>query len=297
MGPGRAISPGTCTVWALEKCILKKFELSQIQKSLVLGLTVIAVALATSSLAHAREYTSHEGYTAEVQNERTEVISEMAMIEAPTPLGPPLKDQIFDEKLTKDFKERYEQKFGRTEAERVYNSPNRFTYYTDLYTFRGSPEEEDIEKRAYANYMVKKLAEYHVEKYMKSDPKTKSVWEAKERISQANVGSGSFKVKARYDLVGGKADVEIQNPLVETKATLEMTGSRVKESIIVLKRPITKSIALESRYKNVEGILSFVATKTFSPVLYANLTASTYTNHNPVSTRESLYLAGLNYVF
>ncbi len=249
------------------------------------------------SIAYAREYNPHNGYIGEVENERTEVISELAMIEAPTPLGPPLQQQIFDEKLTKDFRERYEQKFGRTEAERVYNSPNRFTYYTDLYTFRGSPEEEDIEKRAYANYMVKKLAEYHLEKFMKSDPKTKSVWEAKERISQANVGSGSFKVKARYDLVGGKADIEILNPIVETKATLEMTGPKINESIIVLRKPITKTISAESRYKNVEGILAIIGTKAFTPYLSANLTASTYTNHNPISTRESLYLAGLNYVF
>lgn len=271
-------------------------ELNKIQMAVVL-FAVFVANIALTSIAHAREYTSHNGYIGEIQNERTEVISEMAAIEAPATLGPPLKDQIFDEKLTKDFRERYEQKFGRTEAERVYNSPNRFTYYTDLYTFKGSPEEEDIEKRAYANYMVKKLAEYHVEKYMKSDPKTKSVWEAKERISQANVSSGSFKMKVRYDLVGGKADIEMVNPIVETKATLEMSGTQVKESLIVLKKPITKKVAVESRYKNVEGILAFIATRTFTPALSVNLTASTYTNHSPISTRESLYLAGLNYVF
>lgn len=273
-------------------CALRNNVVNQIR---ILLVTIVAIS-AAGSFAFAREYKYHEGYTTEIQAERTEVVTEMSTIELP-PKSPPLQTQIFDEKLTKDFRERYEQKFGRTEAERVYYSPNRFTYYNDLYSFKGSPEEEDVEKRAYANYMVKKLAEYHVENYMKSDPKTKSVWEAKERISQANVSSGNYKMKARYDLVGGKADIEVINPFVDTKATLEMSGSKVEEALLVLRRPIIETVSIEGRWKHIEGILAFITTKTFSPTLSAHITASTYTNHNPVSTRESLYLMGGSYVF
>lgn len=260
-------------------------------------IAVVALLVMTTNV-HARDYKYHEGYTGKVMDERNEVVSEMAMIEAPAPLGPKLSDQIFDEKLTKDFRERYEQKFGRTEAERVYNSPNRFTYYTDLYTFKGSPQEEDIEKRAYAEYMVKKLAEYHVENYMKSDPKTKSVWEAKERVSQMSVKSKGYKFNARYDLIGGKADLQLDNPIAETKYTLEMSGgTKIQEGLLVLKRPLMPTYAIESRYKQVEGILAFIGTKTFSPFLTANITVSTFTNDSTKSTRESLYLAGASYVF
>ena len=260
------------------------------------SLAVVVAVVAVCSVGEARDYSYHEGYTSDVVDERTEVVSEMSMIQAPNS-GPPLQEQIFDEKITKDFRERYEQKFGRTEAERVYNSPNRYTYYNDLYTFKGSPQEESVEKRAYAEYMVKKLAEYHVEKYMKSDPKTKSVWEAKERISQMNVKTKSFGFKARYDVIGGKADIEIQNPVAETKYTLEMSGTQIKEALLVLRRPVIPTYTIESRYKQVEGILAFIGTKTFTPALSANITASTYTNHSTKSTRESLYLLGTSYVF
>ena len=39
--------------------------------------------------------------------------------------------------------EHYEEKFGRTEEERVDLSPNRFTYYNDVYGFKGSSAQDD----------------------------------------------------------------------------------------------------------------------------------------------------------
>lgn len=270
---------------------------NRVRAKIQILLLVIVALLTMAGFAQARDYSRHEGYTNEVDKERTVQVSELNLIAAPAPLGPPLQQQIFDEKLTKDFRERYEQKFGRTEAERVYNSPNRFTYYNDLYAFKGSPQEEDGEKRAFANYMVKKLAEYHVENYAKNDPKVKPMWEAKQRFSQMQVQSKSFKLKARYDLVGGKADIEVINPIVDARYTLDMNGTNIDESILVLGRPVTETIRLESRYKQVEGIVAFIGSKTFTPTLSTNITVSTFTNDSTKSVRESLYLAGASYVF
>lgn len=272
---------------------MKKRTRTSIQ---ILILTVIAF-LSMSGFVHARDYDSHEGYVDEITKERREVVTDLTWITPPPALGPPLQQQIFDEKLTKDFRERYEQKFGRTEAERVYNSPNRFTYYHDLYAFKGSPQEEDAEKRAFANYMVKKLVEYHVENYAKSDPKVRPMWEAKEKFSQMKVQAKNFKMNARYDLVGGKADIEIVNPIMETKWVLDMKGSKVEEQMLVLGRPITDSMKIEGRYKQVEGIVAFIGSKTISSALSTNITVSTFTNDSKKSTRESLYLAGASYVF
>lgn len=265
--------------------------------NLIRIVAVGAVIFSVGPFAHARNYSNHEGYTDDVQSERTETITDLIIIEAPAPLGPPLQDEIFDEQLTKDFRERYEQKFGRTEAERVYNSPNRYTYYNDLYTFKGSPQEEDAEKHAYANYMIKKLLEHHVEKFAKSDPKVRPVWEAKQKFSQMQVKSKSFKLNARYDIVVGKCDIEIVNPWVNANYTLDMSGTHVKESLLVLSKPVTDTITVESRYRQVEGILAFIGSKKISSALATNLTFSTFTNDSPKSTRETLYLAGASYVF
>lgn len=100
-------------------------------ESLLLGVLLLA------NRAHARDeaptyYGQHYGYTFDVKQEKDRHDVEMVMLEPP----PPLETKptvIVNEKLSKEFQQQYQYKFGRTQTEQVLNSPSRqdsYTYYT-----------------------------------------------------------------------------------------------------------------------------------------------------------------------
>ena len=72
------------------------------------------------------------GYLQSIEGERERKISELNLVHKPAELNKPLlKDQIFNSKLSREFRNRYKDKFGRTEAEILVQNPNRFSTYVD----------------------------------------------------------------------------------------------------------------------------------------------------------------------
>jgi hypothetical protein len=89
-------------------------------------------------------------------------------------------------------------------------------------------------------------------------------------------------------------DLNCKNPYVDATVSQQIGGG---ETIVSLKRPLTKKSSVESHYYVVDGIASLIGRADFSQVASATLTLSTFTQPIGASPRESLYLAGLNYVF
>ncbi|MDZ4084952.1 MAG: hypothetical protein U1E10_18560, partial [Bdellovibrionales bacterium] len=58
------------------------------------------------------------GYTDDVRAERQQVVRDLVWVVRPFE-GAILHDRIFNQALSKEFRERYEQRFGQTEIERV----------------------------------------------------------------------------------------------------------------------------------------------------------------------------------
>jgi len=252
--------------------------------------------------AHAREYRPHEGYLVTTEGERESRIEEMLVIQPPAAEGPTLHDRIFDSKLSQEFRERYEEKFGRTEVQRVYNSPNKYTYYDDLYGFRGTPQEVDDEKRRFGEFMIRRLTEYHVDNYARNDPKVRPVWEAKEKLSNVQLQVAQFRLDMAYSIAGNTLDLVVVNPWVSSKVTLLMDPGRfgpgpVDETIVSASRALTEATSVESHYYLNDGIASLILKRAHSANLATSLTASTFTKAEGKSTRETLYLAGLSFGF
>lgn len=251
----------------------------------------------------ARDYESHSGYLESTVEEREAVFSDLEVVPQPMSDGPSLRERIFNEKLSKEFNDEYYEKFGRTEAERVYYSPNRFTYYNDAFGLRGSPQEVSDERKRFGEYMVRRLAEFHIDDYMKNDPSARTLYEIKERVSNVKVEVNQFKFDMQYGLAGNTFDMVVGNPwLSVAKLRLQMDPAsfgpgQVDEMIITLGRPITQRIKVESYWAMTDGIVSLVGTRKLSETLSTTLTASTFTKETGTSTRESLYLSGVSYVF
>lgn len=281
-----------------------------------IGLVFVQIALllevlASGSMAFARDYRPHEGYIESTLAERGAQYTDLQIIDPMPSEGPSLRDQIFNAELTHEFQEKYNDKFGRTDAEHIFNSPNRTSYYNDVW-FQGSPEDYSEQRRQFGDYMLKRLGEWHLDNYLKTNPSARGIYELKEKVSSMNVKVQSFQFDLRYEIAGNTADLVVKNPYVKTaKVRLQMNPgsfgpSTVDETIITLGTDITRTVSFETFYSLPLNNISFVATKGLAPGLAAtaslvdaqrDLGPDTSRGLTSNWIRESIYLAGLNYAF
>lgn len=253
-----------------------------------------------------RDFSFHSGYVASTANERNVEYKDIQLIEPPAPTGPNLRERIFNEKLVKEFRDRYEEKFGRTEVDRVYNSPNRFTFYDDLFGFKGTPQEEDREKQRYGDFVIRRLMEYHIDNIAQNDPKLRPAWEAKERIKEFKVEVAQFRFDMQYSIAGNTFDMRVVNPYFPLcRLRLQMDPGRfgpapIDETTISLGRNVTEKIFFEGHYATTDGVVTAIQRRQLTTNIHGTLTESTFTKsvgRDPLKPRESRYLAGVAYSF
>ena len=264
-----------------------------------------------SALAFARDYRVHEGYIESTLAERGSPSTDLQLINELPSEGPSFQDYIFNAELTHEFQEKYNDKFGRTDAEHIFRSPNRSSYYNDVW-FQGTPEDYNEQRRQFADYMMKRLAEYHVDHYLKTNPSARGIYELKEKVSSVNVQVQSFQFDLRYEIAGNTADLVVKNPYLKTsKIRLQMNPgalgpSHIDETIVTLGTELTKTLSFQTFYSMPLNNLSFVTTKGLSPGLAATLSfIDSQRDLGPDVARrltsnwirESIYLGGLSYVF
>ncbi|NJL24070.1 MAG: hypothetical protein HC902_02060 [Calothrix sp. SM1_5_4] len=145
------------------------------------------------------------------------------------------------------------------------NSPGRSDEYT-YYTGRniGILEYQKYQ-RAFAEYMARRLTEYHVDHWAKNDPSFRPVYEFKDRVSNLDVRvKKGYNVKWKYNFAGPNMEVSVENPYdVEAKMRMEMTGivSSPQEMIYTLGYPITNKVKLSGVVKTYDGIYQLVGTR------------------------------------
>ncbi len=265
---------------------------------------ILAILIGTTQLASARTrlpgdfYGPREGYTFDVYSEKGQAMEEMVIVPNPEKKDGPVKDVIFDTKLTKELRDRYEERFGFSTIDQIHNLPAPITFYSyELGRSRSFQEEVD-EERKFGDYVVRRVVEYHADNYFKNSPSMKPVYELKERVSKVDVKVGkSFKLSAKYSLSGNYLEVKGENPWVDSKIVLEFGEDGLKDEIIVLGKRVASKTYVETLYKNIDGIWRITASQGIAPNLGASLTGSTYTNGTGESDRERLILAGLSWSY
>ena len=263
----------------------------------------LMVAMGPCLALGARDYGPHSGYSESVEGEREAEYSDLELLPPLPPKGRSLHERIFNEKLSKEFRDKYDQQFGHTEIERIYYSPNRASYYNDEFGLKGTTQDISNERRAFGDYMLRRLTEFHVDDYLKNDPSARPIYEAKEAISNIRVEVQQFRFDMQYSISGNTVDVIVVNPYLKTaKLRLQMDPGafgpgEVQDSIVELGRPITGTVSAVSYWSTGDGIVKLVTTKSLNEHLSTSLTLSTFTKDTGKSTRESLYLAGIGYSF
>ena len=224
-------------------------------------------------------YGSRDGYTYDIEKERYTRVYEIPLVTKPHNDEKPLKKIIFAPRLTKEFKERYEQSFGYTDIQRNIAAPNQYAeqeYQPGVWV---TPEEDQEKRQAFGNYMVKRLTEHHVDQYFKSNPAVRPVYELKERISKVDLEvRKGYKVHIRYSYSGNYLNLKIDNPYdVHSRVTLEMNPDKVGPSDINEARlyfgyDLNSLLSFSTDYTINDGDLSLIGTRYMGNNVYATLT-------------------------
>lgn len=265
----------------------------------LLAFVLVATTLASWNVEAATRW--RRGYTDDVKAEREEKSRELIWAPRPTDVAV-LRDRIFNESLSREFRERYQQRFGRTEEEQVALAPNRLSYYNDVYGMKGTPQELLDERRKFGEFMVRRLGEWHVENYAKNDPKVRPMWEAKEKISNLKMEVASFRFDAQYSIAGNMLDVKMINPWVQSKITLIMNPDQfgpgpVDETLLSVVKPITSRYTVEGRWRMADGIVSLIQYHPIGKYWRGSLITSAAIKDGGTSTRQTLWLAGVSRSF
>lgn len=255
----------------------------------------------TCALAESANRSPSRGYVTNIQAEREDSSEDLVWIQKPSE-GQILRDRIFNQTLSREFRERYEQRFGQTEIERVFLAPNRTSYYNDVYGVKGTPQEISDERRKFGEFMVRRLAEWHVENYAKTDPSVRVVWEAKEKISNYKLEVASFRIDAQYSIAGNIMDIKIVNPWAQSKISLLMNPDQfgpgpIDEALLSIFKPVSSQYAVEARWRVTDGVVSLIQYKPIARVWSGSLTTSAAIHGAGRSARETLWLVGMGRSF
>lgn len=202
-----------------------------------------------STLAAAASVTT--GYVQDVQKEKDEKFYEVFLFAEPAVKEKPLSEIIFNQALSKEFKNRYRERFGTIDTESIAYQRNDFER---LEAFRATKaaEANSSERRRFADYMIKRLAEWHIDNYIKSEPSMRPVYQLKERLKKVEVRvDKQTKFEGRYSLAENVLDILIENKyLDETRLSLDFEK---RDTQLVVGQPLTSSVRLRSSWWEREG--------------------------------------------
>lgn len=243
-------------------------------------------------------YGKHHGYLFDVADERNKRDLEMVMLPKPKEDPNKGKDVIFNDKLAREFQQQYEYRFGTTTAEQVVNSPSRadgYTYYTgENLTIKGYQHYQ----QQFAEYMSRRLVEYHVDDWAKRDPDFRPVYEFKDRVSNVNVNVQKFKFKWKYNFSGPNMDLKVENPYaIDFKVRLEMDGliSSPKETIWSLAYPLTNRISMQGLYKEKDGVRQLTFTRRMTKHLNIFTSGLSDISATGPGVKQNLFLVGFTW--
>jgi hypothetical protein len=244
-------------------------------------------------------------YIYDVAAEKEAETQEIVLIEKPDILNKPsLHDIIFNPTFSNEFLNEYQQRFGRTEQEQNYYLTSRQGYYRDS-TGALTSTTEDSERRKFAEYMTKRLVEYHADNIMKTEPSMRKIYEIKQAVSNVNVKVGpQVRFKLNYSYSGNYAKAVCENPVANALVNVQMDATKYlptspQEVSVGLERPLGRSIFAESYYATYGKSLTGVVRKNFSSSFSTNLTGKTILSDavSAPSPKEDLFLLGAQYQF
>jgi hypothetical protein len=267
-------------------------------------IALFAVFLCTS-VAHAGDaearaaYGARPGYLFNVNEEKNSRDIEMVMLDRPKDPPKPTTPPLVDEKLSKEFQQQYQYRFGQTAQEQIINSPMRDDEYTYQGTQNVTMQDYHHYQQQFGEYMARRLTEYHVDRFAKNDPSIRPMYELKDKISNVNMKVGkAYKIKWKYSFSGPFMEASLDNPYdIECKVQAQMSGivSAPAEMIYSVAYPLTKRVRAGFVYRQMDGLYQAVVSRQISSHLSTSVTGSVDTRAEGPIVQQNLFLVGLSW--
>ncbi len=198
-----------------------------------------------------------------------------------------LNDKIFNQEVKVDLHEKYQEYFGHTRSEELLFSKNRVDNYIEY-----SPgvwvgtEEDERRKKKYSQFVLRKVTEFHLDSWARSNSYAKHAYKAKERLKNINVEfRPKYSVNMRYSLTGNFLDVSLKNPYkIDTKLRMVFSGGLGNFSspdfLLKMRKSFRSNWSLLTDYQFNKGRMSFTLKRKFRKNLSAFLSGSTGFSEN-----------------
>lgn len=261
----------------------------------------VFIAMPLSVFAQALKppvFGAHYGYTADVKEERDRREIEMVLLDTP-PEPPAPKQVLVNEKLSKEFQDQYRYRFGQTQTEQVLNSPSRDESYT-YFTGENLTIKEYIKyQRQFAEYMGRRLTEYHVDNWAQHDPQFRPVYQLKDRVGHFDLAvRKDYNFKWKYNFAGPNMEVTVENPYkVDFKIRMEMSGiiSKPNEFIYTAGYAVNPRITVSGIYKQTDGLYQLVVSRRMNRHIITSITGSLDTLPAGPTVQQNLLLVGFSW--
>ncbi len=243
---------------------------------------------------------SHPGYLFNVLEEKNKRDIEMVMLDKPKPERKPPGPVIVNEKLSREFQEQYRYRFGQTQAEQVINNPSRDAVFIYSNTQRSITFEEYRKyQNQFAEYMIRRLTEYHFDNWAKNDPAIRPVYLMKDKISNVNLQvKKGYKVKLKYNFAGPSFEVKVENPYdLDVGAQAMMSGiiSKPRDIIFTLGYQLTDRVQAQTLYRTEQHLKQLVLSRRMTKRVWVSFTSSTGLVPGYTDISQTLTLVGLSW--
>lgn len=243
------------------------------------------------------------GYTYDVQSEKDERFYEIFLFIRPPSKQTDLKEVIFNRELSKEFKDKYREKFGQLDSESIIYQPTKFSVLDENRGAILSVEKSNNDRKVFGEYMLKRLSEWHIDNYFKTDPTMRPVYELKEKLSNLEVKvNKETKVNIRYSLSDNTADIIVDNPYVDAKLTLQMNPRQfgpgnIEEQKLVIEKQLEPKLRLNTWATYNDGIASAEIIRALKWNWSTSFRTTAAFKPGSPSPRESHYRVGIGHSF
>lgn len=245
------------------------------------------------------------GYVSDVSSEKSEHFVEV-YLSVPSSREKTLQEKIFSP-LTSEFKERYLEKFGQVDTESIiyHSHGDNFSAFDQTSEQAVVGVQTESEKRKeFAEYMTKRLTEYHFDNYMKTQPQMAPVLEVKRRVQNVKVEvNKDVRLNIQYNFAGNNVDFILDNPYCDSKLAVEMDPhafgpSSPQELRLWTGKNLPRKLRLNSQLAMTDGIVGADLGRSFSRWnIGSSLGFTTNFKSGGTSIRETKYLIGFSHAY
>jgi hypothetical protein len=242
----------------------------------------------------------HPGYVVDVVSEKSQNFREVYLY-TPAPRRDATLHELIFNPLTQEFRESYRSRFGELDTSSI---NYRSAAMGGTNQTPNMIEQENTKRKDFAEYMTRRLIEFHFDNYMKSQPQMKPVLEVKQKIQNVKVEvSKEVRVNIQYNFAGNIADIILENPYGDSKLAIEMDPKAFgpttpRETRIWIGKNLKSHLRANSSLAIQDGIASADLTRTLRGSHFATtFGVSSFFRSSGTSARETKYIVGFSNSF